>query len=77
MAAAAAAQTPPRIATYAGPPDLRSIWILQPDNKLLMYDTAQFRYWRGYTLPAEARKNPEAVLCFIKITDAISSDYAL
>ena len=62
LAANAVAQTPPRVAVNAGPPhELRAIWVLQPDSKLLMYDAAQFRYWQGYALPAEARKNPEGI----------------
>jgi hypothetical protein len=57
----ASAQTP-RVAVMAGPPPgRRAIWVLQPDNKLLMYDGAQFKNWRGHVLPAEARKNPESI----------------
>jgi hypothetical protein len=60
FATTAGAQT--RITIIAAPPPgARAIWVLQPDNKLLMYDAAQFRNWRGHMLPAEARKNPEAI----------------
>ncbi len=59
---ACAQQRPPRVAIYAGPPrDVRALWVLQADNSLLMYDTAQFRNWQGLKLPAEARKHPEAI----------------
>jgi hypothetical protein len=64
LAAAASAQTsrPPRVTIAMGPPaGVRAIWVLQPDNTLLMYDAAQLRNRRGMKLPAEARKNPEAV----------------
>jgi hypothetical protein len=57
----AVAQTP-RVAMMAGPPPgVRAIWVLQADNKLLMYDAAHFHQWQGFTLPAEARKTPEAI----------------
>jgi len=56
------AQAPPRIAIPAGPPPgVRAIWILQSDNKLLMFDGTQSKNWRGTVLPPEARKNPEAI----------------
>lgn len=62
VAARVDAQAPPRIAIPAGPPpSVRAIWVLQSDNKLLMFDGTQFKNWRGTVLPSEARKNPEAI----------------
>jgi hypothetical protein len=52
-----------RVMVMGGPPpNTRSIWVLGPDNRLSRYDTAQFKMWMGgMPLPADARKNPEAI----------------
>jgi hypothetical protein len=51
-----------RVAVMAGlPPGVRAIWVLQSDNKLARYDAAQFKLWQTLILPAEARKNPDAI----------------
>ncbi|MGZ4813491.1 MAG: hypothetical protein ACXVZI_12040 [Terriglobales bacterium] len=56
------AQAPARVTVNAGAPaNLRVIWVLQPDGRLLMYDAEQFRSWQGMKLPADARKNPESI----------------
>jgi hypothetical protein len=57
----ASAQTA-RVAVMPGPPPgLRAIWVLQSDNKLARYDGTQFKLWQTLILPAEARKNPDAI----------------
>jgi hypothetical protein len=57
----ASAQTA-RVAVMPGPPPgVRAIWVLQSDNKLARYDGTQFKLWQTVILPAEARKNPDAI----------------
>jgi hypothetical protein len=57
----ASAQTA-RVAVMPGPPPgVRAIWVLQSDNKLARYDGTQFKLWQTLLLPAEARKNPDAI----------------
>ena len=61
VAVFASAQTA-RVAVMPGPPPgLRAIWVLQSDNKLARYDGTQFKLWQTLILPAEARKNPDAI----------------
>jgi hypothetical protein len=58
-ALAASAQAP-RIAVSAASPTNRAlIWVLQPDNRLAVYDAAGFRSRGTLSLPPEAKGDPE------------------
>lgn len=58
-------QQRPRVVLIApGPPAGagRAIWVLQANNQLALYDSAQFKQWRTLALPAEARQHPENLI---------------
>ena len=65
FAQAAPPPRPPARVMVMAPPTAapgRSIWVLQPNNQLLLYDAREFKNLRGIPLPAGAREHPEGLI---------------